>query len=253
MLLPTSSAASAPSAPSFKPSATTTTTTTTLTRARPTPYTVTSVWGLICLYVWFECKERTVTDSPELARICSDLAKKHAEMFVEGKGVYDHPACESMRAQFAFSPDDLCKSEKGDSILKKGQTAQSQLVNKLIPMIYKSAVLDPPNYTFASGKGQDDLLLDMKRLAWIMKGSKDEFKSDKQWNAYHTYFFAFLVASPLSDFLYRRPGSSLLSGMHQGPKTSTRCNGRQNSQTQERPQSATRGGEWKESSCIPRR
>jgi len=76
----------------------------------------------------------------------------------------------------------------------------------LIPVLYQSPLLDSPNYTIASGKNAADLLLDVKRLAWHKNGNNEEdFKDGFSLNRYHASFFPFMVASPLSEYLYERP------------------------------------------------
>lgn len=169
-------------------------------------FTLASVWALICLYVWFECKEKKVAKTDQIERICSELVKKHTAMFVEGRGVYDHPACDKMRSDFAFSAEELCKSSDGKTIMRKGQGVERDIKNVLIPVLYQSPLLDSPNYTIASGKNAADLLLDVKRLAWHKNGNNEEdFKDGFSLNRYHASFFPFMMASPLSEYLYERP------------------------------------------------
>jgi len=197
-----------PHEPTAATPTTTTTTTTTTTPSKPaaTPTAIFNVWALICLFVWFECKEKKVGKTDEIERICFDLASKHVAMFVAGSGIYDHPACTTMRNDFAFSPEEIMKTSNGKTIQKKGQQVERDIKNLLIPTLYKSSLLDPPNYTIASGKNEGDLLLDMKRNLWEKNGKKAEaFENGKMLNTYHPSFFPFLVASPLSDYVYSRP------------------------------------------------
>ena len=194
--------------PPLAPASTCTTTTTTTLPSKPaaTPTVISNVWALICLYVWLECKEGKVSKTEEIERICLDLAERHVKMFIEGRGVYDHPACTTMRNDYAFSAEEVLKTPIGKAIQKKGQLVERHIKNELIPVLFKSSILDPSNYTIASGKNAGDLLLDVKKRLWEVNGKKSEaFEDDKRLNAYHASFFPFLVTSPLSDYVYERP------------------------------------------------
>jgi hypothetical protein len=192
------------------------------TKATASPSQNAVAWGLICLYSWFECKERQVEKSDQLNTICAELAKKHAALFVEGRSAYDHPECAKLRAEAVFSPDELCRSSDGNTIKRKGQLVERDIKNVLVPALYESCVLDPPNYTIASGKNAEDLLLDVKRLAWVKNGKPDaEFKDGFASNAYHTSFFPFLVATPFSEYLYERPGHPFFDSCKKGPRAAS--------------------------------
>jgi len=211
------------SAPQFAPSGTSTPTTPTSSSSSskqlPSPTAISTVWALICLYVWFECKEKKVAKTDQIEQICIELAQKHAVMFVEGNGVYDHPACKTMRDEYAFSAEEFVKTLNGKAIQRKGQLVERDIKNVLIPALYKSSLLDPPNYTIASGKNAADLLLDVKKHAWEKNGNKaEDFKDGQTLNRYHASFFPFLVTSPLSDYVYQRQCHPFFKSCVKGPR-----------------------------------
>jgi hypothetical protein len=182
--------------------------------AQATPMQITQAWGLICLTVWLEIKERQVDRIEVLHQACTSLVGEHADHFLAGTGPYEHPAVNLYRARAKFSEGivrignkivtaNLIKSDKGESIKKKGQEIERYIRNDLIPLIYQcSDVLELRNnsYTFKSGKSGPDLLASVKRIL------KTDASPDADSSRIHPAFLAFEVFSVFSNYVHNVEG-----------------------------------------------
>ena len=164
-------------------------------------YLVTAVVNLITVGAGLELQERGVYKSDKREELLALAARRHAKAFDDGStGVYTTDFIAELKQEYKLNAVDAIEQWASKGTLTRRFDESMKNAKNLVPVLYEAPCLDSDK-SIKSGKNASDLLVELKRCAYIHnKKDPEQFDSSMPWNEFDKDLLVALLYGPFIEY-----------------------------------------------------